>query len=79
MLCVAVRVCFTCRRSSAGVCGVVEGEGVGQVGVLLMLHSDQNFQGTPELPDSKTGTRPVKRNTKASAFAITSICQTSSN
>lgn len=52
VLCVAVRVCFTCRRSSAGVCGVVEGEGVGQVGVLLMLHSDQNFQGTPERPDS---------------------------
>ncbi len=54
---------FRRRRSSAGVCGVVEGEGVGKVGVFLMLHSDQNFQGTPERLDSRTDTRPENRQT----------------
>ncbi len=58
-------MCFKCRRrrSSAGVVGGGGGGVVGQVGVLLMLHSDQSFQGTPVRLDSRTDTHPENRQT----------------
>ncbi len=54
--------------SSSFLCGGCWGGGggggvVGQVGVLLMLHSDQSFQGTPVQLDSRTDTRPENRQT----------------
>ncbi len=79
-LCIVVIVsCFQASFYGSGGCwGERDLWGRREQKWLFTLHSDQNFQGTPETLDSKTGTRPVKRNTKASAFAITLICQLSS-
>ncbi len=49
--------------SSSFLCGGCWGGVDGQVGVLLMLHSDQSFQGTPVRLDSRTDTHPENRQT----------------
>lgn len=61
-LCIVVIVsCFQASFYGSGGCWGEGGLwGRGEQKWLFTLHSDQNFQGIPEPPDSKTGTRPVK-------------------